>query len=86
MGLGVAGGDDESVDGGDEGSWSCFCRLRELYVRWTMEDISLTLERNDAQYVGDSENLRRRDAFLCLCLHLLILCMYSFSAFVQPLT
>ena len=38
--LGVAGGDDESVDGGDEGDGSCFFLLRELYVRWTLEDIS----------------------------------------------
>lgn len=32
--LGVAGGDEESVDGGDEGNCGCFFRLRELYVRW----------------------------------------------------
>ena len=28
--LGVAGGDDESVDGGEEGNCKCFFRLREL--------------------------------------------------------
>ena len=38
--AGVAGGDDESVDGGEEGDCRCFFRLRELYVRWTLEDIN----------------------------------------------
>lgn len=41
--LGVAGGDEESVDGEDEVNCMCFFRLRELYVRWTLEDISLRM-------------------------------------------
>jgi hypothetical protein len=36
----VAGGDNESVDGGEEGNCRCFFRLRKLYVRWTLEDIN----------------------------------------------
>ena len=36
--LGVAGGDDESVEGGEDSR--CLFRLRELYVRWTLEDIN----------------------------------------------
>ena len=40
VGLGgVTGGDDESMEGGDEGHCSCFFRLREMYVRWALEDI-----------------------------------------------
>lgn len=38
--LDVVGGDDESADGGEEGNCRCFFRLRELYVRWTLEDIN----------------------------------------------
>ena len=59
--LGVAGGDDESVEGGEEGNCRCFFRLRELYVRWTLDDINF-----DARYGGI---LRRRDASLWFCLH-----------------
>jgi hypothetical protein len=54
--LGVAGGDDESVDGGEEGD--CFFRLRELYVRWTLEDINFDARKVDVQFrVGDATRL-----------------------------
>ena len=49
VGLGVAGGDDESVDGGEEGNCRCFFRLRELYVRWTLEDINFDTREVSAQ-------------------------------------
>jgi hypothetical protein len=48
--LGVAGGDDESVDGGEEGNCRCFFRLRELYVRWTLEDINFDAREVGAQW------------------------------------
>jgi hypothetical protein len=65
--LGVAdAGDDESVDGEEEGDCRCFFRLRELYVRWMFEDINFDARDVDAQFGGI---LRRRDASLWLCLH-----------------
>ena len=74
--LGVAGGDDESVDGGKEGG--CFFRLRELYVRWTFEDINFDARAVDAHFGGK----RRRDAFLWFCLH----CASYLSQCHGPLT
>ena len=68
--LNVAGGDDESVDGGEEGNCECFFRLRELYVRWTLEDINFDAREVGARCGGI---LRRRDASLWLCLHYFLL-------------
>ena len=47
--LDLAGGDDESVDGGEEGNSRGFFRLRELYVRWTLEDINVDAREVDAR-------------------------------------
>ena len=64
--LDVAGGDDDRVDGGEEGNCRCcFFRMRELYVRWTLEDISFDAREVGARCGGI---LRRRDASLWLCL------------------
>lgn len=67
---GVAGGDDENVEGGEEGN--CFFRQRELYVRWTLEDINFDAREVGAQ-CGGPGILRRRDASLWLCLHVFFL-------------
>ena len=56
--LGVAGGDDESVDGGEEGSCWFFFRQRELYVRWTLDDINFDAWEVDARW-WDPEKTRR---------------------------
>lgn len=62
VGLGVAGGDDKSVDGGDEKRCGRFLRLCEPYVCWTVVDMGGRL--------GASPSVvRRRDAFIWLCLN-----------------
>jgi hypothetical protein len=77
--LDVAGGDDESVDGGEEGNCRRF--LRELYVRWTLEDIKFDAREVVAGCGNAGGILRRRDASLWLCLQLL--CMESFETFFR---
>lgn len=65
--LGVAGGDDESVDGGEEGSCWFFFRQRELYVRWTLDDINFDAWEVDARW-WDSEKTRRVSLALFNCI------------------
>ena len=73
VGLDVAGGDDESVDGGEEGNCGHFFRLRELYVRWTLEDIDLDAREVDTRW-WDLEITRRVSLALFTLLHLVITC------------
>ena len=59
--LGVAGGDNEIVEGGEEVKCRYFFPVHELYVRWTLKDINFGARRGWI--------LRRYNASLWLCLH-----------------